>query len=112
MTKDIDKKFKLRFSGIAQFVSNYEEFGKVEIGNNLAVLVSGINREFTAFFEGRELKKDFQRVFLQYDYHINEGPIRETGVKVVEYKLPLTGKICLEHFMKGKVKEYPLSKNL
>jgi hypothetical protein len=110
MDKGIDKHFKKRFNGILQFVSEYNDFEKVEKGDLLGILAQGRGNEFGAYFEGRELKRKFQKVFLQQECIINDGPqINQKFSKVVEYKLPLTGKICLEHFIKGKIKEYPLN---
>lgn len=108
MAKSIDKHFKSRFSGVPYFLLKYEELEEVKVGNNLVVLVQGMNNEFTAFFEGRELNKNSQIVYLQLDYKIEEGPMKERGTKVIKYKLPLTGKIYLEDFAKGKIREYPV----
>jgi|WetSurMetagenome_2_1015567.scaffolds.fasta_scaffold179613_2 hypothetical protein len=109
MGKSIDKKFKSRFSGTLQFVANYEEFSEVDIGDNLGILAHGAGNEFAAFFEGAELKKRYQIVFLQQECTVNNGPvINEKKRKVVQYKLPLNGKIYLNDFTKGKIKEYPV----
>jgi len=110
MDNSIEKKFTPRYKGTAQFISDYEDFGKVEIGNNLGVLAQGRGNEFGAFFEGRELKQEFQLVLLQQKCVINDGPIiNKSNLKVVEYKLPLTGNIYLDDFIKGKIKEYPVN---
>ena len=75
----------------------------------MGILAHGRGNDFGAFFEGRELKGEFQIVFLQQKCKINDGPIiNKEYSKVVEYQLPLTGEMHLEDFMRGKIKEYPV----
>ena len=109
MKKTIERKFHPRFEGILQFVVNYEDFQELTIGNCLGVLAQGRGNEFSAYFEGREAHKRHQIILLQQEGILNDGPIINKQIsKVVEYKLPLSGKINLEDFYKGKVKEYPV----
>jgi hypothetical protein len=110
MGKGIDKNFKSRFEGTLQFVSDYEDFRRVEIGDCLGILAQGRGNEFSAYFEGKEEKRSYQKVFLQQECILNDGPIiNEKKSKVTAYKLPLTGKINLEDFTKGKLREYPIN---
>lgn len=109
MKNTIEKKFHPKISGILQFVSDYEDFSKVDVGDCLGIFVHGRGNEFSAYFEGREEKKRNQIILLQQEEKINDGPrINEKRLKVVEYQLPLKGKIYLEHFERGKIKEYPV----
>lgn len=109
MKKTIEKKFYPRINGILQFVADYEDFEKVNIGDCLGILAQGKGNEFSAYFEGREANKRRQIIFLQQQSFVNDGPIINKNIsKVVEYELPLTGNIKLDDFYKGKIKEYPV----
>ena len=107
MKKTIERKFHPRFEGILQFVVNYEDFQKLDIGDCLGILAQGRGNKFSAYFEGREVYKRHQIILLQQEENLNDGPIIDKKTsKVVEYKLPLSGKINIKDFYKGKVKEY------
>jgi len=98
MGNTIEKKFKPRFKGTLQFVSNWEDFENLEIGCCAAVLPVGKGNEFPAYFEGKESswRKGKQKIFLQY-----RDPVTQK-MKVTSYTVPLQGKINLNDLEKGR----------
>jgi hypothetical protein len=105
--KSIDKNFKPRFSGILQFVANYEEFKDLSEGDSLAILAQ--DKEgfgLGAYLESVEILRNKQRVFLQHQK--KEEFTNKSKIIVSEFLFPLSGKIYLNDFKQNKIKEYPV----
>ena len=93
MADTLERKFKKRFEGVLQFVSDYEDFGKVPIGASMSIL--GNNGDIAGYLEDVEkIDKNKQKVFIQY---------KKNGKYFVkEHGIPLTGKINLNRLKAGK----------
>ena len=118
MGNHIGKKFNIRpQTEKSKLIMNYEDFADAQPGNFLGLFVGGkynsLDNTLTTFFEKTipiKDQKDKQRVFLQHHERTNSDLYDGKKPIVVEYKLPLKGRISLEDFQKGKVKTYLVNK--
>lgn len=58
------------------------------------------------------MEKMKQKVFLQYNVSSSNWPHLEEMSKVIEYELPLCGKMKITDFRNGKVRTYSVKKQI
>lgn len=104
--------FNYRFKGIPKFVSDFNDFDKVNEGNLLEISVQDPKGEFSAFLERKEQDKGIRKIYLQYEEVVSLGgfPVKKE-IKVTEYNFPLKGKISIKHFLDGKIRDYKVVRN-
>ena len=107
--KTIERKFKKRFFGEFQTITNHEDFSKQKVGDFLSIQLKGEEGSIGAYFEGvEEITLDRQRVFLQFDSDNKDKTINYKS-EVVKCFFPLIGEISRKDFYDGQVKSYPLT---
>ena len=105
MKKDITNRFVERFSGVPQFVTDFELFREVSEGDVVAVLFNS-DKELYGFFEKRVERNGYQEVYLQHEADRSSSHPEARRTRVVKYKLPLKGEVEFKHFEKGVMETY------
>lgn len=104
------KTFPKRLAGLFRVVENGEGFLERQVGEFLSIRFKGKkNDSIGAYFEGVEkINSNKQKVFLQYDAD-NEDSTENFKSQVIEYILPLDGKLSRTDFIEGRGNSYPIS---
>ena len=112
--ENLEDKSNDEFDNSGKIILNYEDFANAKKGNFLALSMSGnynnqLSKIFsnctTTFFKKREvIDANFQKVFLHHSERTSDNLYNGKKPRVVEYILPRTGKLKLNKFKEGEVK--------
>jgi len=95
--------FEKRMKGTPQFVSRFEDFKGLEIGDLAVILLEEGGEEIFGYYEGAKVREANQELFLQYPKDSDSPSPEGRLTRVVKYSLPKKGKIHLDDFQRGYI---------